>query len=262
MKQSLVNIHPEAKIGKNVKIEPFATIHGDVEIGDGSEIRANAVIMDGARIGKNVTIFPGAVISGEPQDLKFKGEKTFAFIGNGTVIREFVTINRGTAAKEKTTIGNNCVLMAYTHIAHDCILGNNIIISNSAQIAGEVEIDDFAILGGGTLVHQFVKIGSHVMIQGGLKTQKDVPPYVKAAREPASFTGVNTIGLRRRGFTNDEITHIQDIYRILYNQGLNNTNALNKICEEVEDSKFKKEIVDFFKKSDRGIIPSFLNNRK
>lgn len=262
MKHSLINVHPDAKIAKNVKIEPFATIQGDVEIGEGTEIRANAVIMDGARIGKNVTVFPGAVVAGEPQDLKFRGEKSIAIIGDNTIIRECVTINRGTAAKGKTVIGNNCVLMAYTHIAHDCIIGNNVIIANCVQIAGEVDIDDFAILGGGILVHQFVKIGSHVMIQGGLKTQKDIPPYIKAAREPASYTGVNTIGLRRRGFTNDEITHIQDIYRILYNQGLNNTDALNKICEEVEETKFKKEIIDFFKKSERGIVPSFLNNRK
>lgn len=257
MKQPLANIHPEAKIAENVIIEPFATIHKDVVIGEGTTIGANTVIMDGARIGKNVKIFPNSVISGEPQDLKFKGEITTAEIGDNTIIREFVTINRGTFAKEKTIVGKNCLLMAYSHVAHDCIVGNNIIMANGAQIAGEVEVDDFAILGGGTLVHQFVKIGKHVITQGGLLLGKDVPPYVTAARLPASYAGVNSIGLRRRGFTNEQITKIQDIYRVVFNQGLNKSDALKKIINDFEDSEEKATIIKFLQGSTRGIISKY-----
>ena len=257
MKQPLANIHPEAKIAENVVIEPFATVHKDVIIGEGTTIGANSVIMDGARIGKNVKIFPNSVISGEPQDLKFKGEITTAEIGDNTIIREFVTINRGTFAKEKTIVGKNCLLMAYSHVAHDCIVGNNIIMANGAQIAGEVEVGDFAILGGGTLVHQFVKIGKHVITQGGLLLGKDAPPYITAARLPASFVGINSIGLRRRGFTNEQITEIQEIYRIVFNKGLNKTNALEKIIAEFKDSEEKNTIVKFLQESTRGIVSGY-----
>ncbi len=254
MSQNLANIHPDAQIAEGVEIAAFATIHEDVVIGKGSKIGANTVIMNGARIGENVTIYPNSVISGEPQDLKFKGEITTAEIGDNTVIREFVTVNRGTAAAGKTVVGKNCLLMAYTHVAHDCMLGNNIIMANGAQIAGEVQIDDFAILGGGTLVHQFVKIGAHVMTQAGLLLGKDVPPYAMAARYPASYTGINVVGLRRRGFTKEQINQIQDIYRILYNQGLNNTKALEKIIAEVDNTPEKALIVKFLQSSNRGIV--------
>jgi len=207
----LANIHPKAKIAESAIIDPFVSVSEDVEIGEHTHIHPNVVIYDGARIGDNVTIFPGAVISAVPQDLKYQGEKTTAVVGDGTIIREFVTINKGTAAKSETLVGKNCLIMAYAHVAHDCILGNNIILANGVQLAGEVEVDDFAILGGGTLVHQFTRIGKHVMTQGGLLLGKDAPPFVKAAREPASYVGVNSIGLRRRQFSNEKISHIQDI---------------------------------------------------
>lgn len=256
MEAKLYCVHPEAKIGKNVEIGNFTTIHEDVEIGDNTIIGSNVTIFPGARIGKNVTIFPGAVISGMPQDLKYKGERTFAYVGDGTTIRECVTIHRGTASKGKTVVGSNCLIMAYCHVAHDSCLGNNIIISNAVQIAGEVVIDDFAVIGGGSLIHQFTRIGKHVMIQGGALVNKDIPPYVKAAREPISFVGLNTIGLHRRGFTQDQINIIQDVYRLLYLSDLNVTNALKLIEETLPESETRNEIVEFVRSSDRGVIRS------
>ncbi|MBE6298925.1 MAG: acyl-ACP--UDP-N-acetylglucosamine O-acyltransferase [Bacteroidales bacterium] len=254
MQQTLALIHPNAQIGKDVVIGPFVTIEEDVVIGDGTRIDANACILKGSRIGKNCHICSGAIIAGEPQDLKFRGEYSTAEIGDNTTIREFVTVNRGTASRGKTVVGNNCLIMAYSHIAHDCILKNNIIISNASQIAGEVEIDDFATIGGGTLMHQFSKIGSHVMIQGGSHINKDVPPYAVVGRIPTVFAGINLIGLRRRGFSAEQIEEIQNIYRILFNSGLNITEALNKIEAEVADSEEKRVIVEFIKSSDRGIV--------
>src|SRR5664279_788261 len=221
MNQPLANIHPEAKIGKDVIIEPFATVSKDVVIGDGSYIGPTATILPGCRIGKNCRIFSGAVIGGEPQDLKFKGEYTTVEIGDNTTIREYVTVNKGTAAKGKTVIGSNCLIMAYVHVAHDCFVGNNVILVSYTALAGEVVIDDYAILGGHSGVHQFCHIGKHVMLSGGSLVRKDVPPYIKAGREPLSYAGVNSIGLRRREFTNEMITQIQDIYRIIYQKGYN-----------------------------------------
>jgi len=215
--------------------------------------------MEGAKIGRNCRIFPGAVISAIPQDLKFDGEETTVEIGDNTTIRECVTINRGTAAKGKTVIGNNCLLMAYSHIAHDCILGDNVIIGNASQIAGEVIIADHAILSGLVAVHQFAKIGPHVMISGGSLVRKDVPPYTKAAREPLSYEGVNSIGLRRRGFAPEKIAEIQEIYRMLYLRGLNNAKALAKIEAEMPATKERDEIISFIKGSDRGIMKGFLS---
>lgn len=257
MKSGLTNIHPNAKIAKSAVVEPFVSIHENVVIGERAHIHSNVVIMNGARIGNDVTIFPGAVISAIPQDLKYQGEETFVEIGDGTVIREYVTINKGTAAKMKTIVGNNCLLMAYSHVAHDCILKNHIILANAVQLAGEVEIDDFAILGGGTLVHQFTRIGKHVMTQGGLLLGKDIPPFVKSAREPASFAGVNSIGLRRRGYKNEQIESIQNLYRLFFNSGLNNKDAIAKIEEEVQKSEEKEDILNFIKNSKRGIIPGY-----
>ena len=215
MKQPLAYIHPAAKIHPSVVIDPFVTIEQNVEIGEGTRIGSNVTILEGARIGKNCNIFPGAVISGIPQDLKFVGEETVAIIGDNTTIRECVTINRGTASKGKTVVGSNCLIMAYCHVAHDCVVGDNVIMSNATQLAGEVVVDNFAIIGGGSLVHQFCHIGSHVMVQGGALINKDVPPYVKAGREPISYAGVNSIGLRRRGFSNETIQQIQNISRYL-----------------------------------------------
>lgn len=254
MQNNLSFIHPDAKIGKDVIIDPFVTIHANVEIGDGTHIYSNATIMDGARIGKNCTIFPGAVISAIPQDLKFRGEETTAEIGDNTIIRECATVNRGTAAKGKTVVGSNCLIMAYSHIAHDCIIGNNVIISNSTQLAGEVEVDDFAVIGGGTLCHQFCRMGSHVMIQGGALINKDIPPFVKAAREPISFVGINTVGLRRRGFTNEQMSEIQEIYRYIYLMDLNVTDAVKRIEEELPATPIREEILGFIRSSQRGII--------
>jgi len=260
MISKLANVHPNAKIADSAIIDAFVTISEDVVIGERTHIQPNAVIMDGARIGNDVTIFPSAVISANPQDLKYKGEKTFVEIGDSCIIREFVTVNKGTSAKNKTIVGNHCLIMAYAHVAHDCILGNNIILANGVQLAGEVEVDDFAILGGGTLVHQFTRIGKHVMIQGGLKLTKDIPPYITAAREPASFAGINSIGLRRRAFSNEKIDSIKDLYRIIYNSGLNTKDALLKV-ENAEESDEKNEIITFIKSSKRGIIGGSVSKR-
>lgn len=257
MISNLAYIHPEAKIGSNVTIEPFATIYKDVVIGDGSWIGPNAVIMDGSRIGNNCKIFPGAVLSAIPQDLKFTGEYTTVEIGENTTIRECVTINRGTKAKVKTVIGNNCLIMAYSHIAHDCTVGDNVILVNSASIAGEVEIGDWAILGGGTLVHQFSKIGAHVMISGGSLVRKDVPPFVKAGREPLSYAGINSVGLRRRGFTNEAIYAIQDMYRQIYQSDLNITNAVNNIESNMAQTAERDMVINFIRSSKRGIMKGF-----
>ncbi|MBP3519085.1 MAG: acyl-ACP--UDP-N-acetylglucosamine O-acyltransferase [Parabacteroides sp.] len=250
----LAVVHPEAKIGQNTTVDPFAVIEKDVVIGDNCRIYSHATILDGARIGNNCQVFPGAVIAGIPQDLKFKGEITTAEIGNNTVLRECVTVNRGTTSKGKTVVGNNCLIMAYSHIAHDCVLKDNIIIGNASQIAGEVEIDDFAIVSGGSLVHQFSRISKHVMIQGGSRIGKDIPPYTLIGRDPIVYCGINIVGLRRRGFTNNQVFQIQDIYRTLYTRGLNNTEALKAIETEYEPSEERDLILNFIKSSQRGIV--------
>ncbi|GAF03996.1 acyl-[acyl-carrier-protein]-UDP-N-acetylglucosamine O-acyltransferase [Saccharicrinis fermentans DSM 9555 = JCM 21142] len=257
MKQPLAYIHPEAKIAPNVVIEPFVTIDKNVVIEEGTRIGSNVTILEGARIGKNCNIFPGAVISAIPQDLKFAGEDTVAIIGDNTTIRECVTVNRGTASKGKTVVGNNCLLMAYVHIAHDVIVGNNVIIANATQVAGEVRIDDYAIMGGSSAIHQFVHVGAHVMVQGGALLSKDVPPYVKVGNTKMSYGGINSIGLRRRGYTNEQINGIQNIYRVLYQSGLNNSDATEKIEAELPASKERDEIVLFVKNSQRGIIKGY-----
>ena len=257
MIQPLAYIHPEAKIAHNVVVEPFTTISKNVEIGEGTWIGPNVTIMEGARIGKNCKIYPGAVISSIPQDLKFVGEETIAVIGDNTVIRECATISRGTVDKYKTDIGKNCLIMAYAHVAHDCILGNNIILGNAVQLAGHVIIDDFAILSGTSAVHQFVHIGQHVMISGGSLVRKDVPPYTKAAREPLCYVGINSVGLRRRGFTAEKISEIQQIYRILFMSGLNNSAALDQIELQLTPSRERDEIVNFVRNSGRGIMKGY-----
>ncbi|MFM9943638.1 MAG: acyl-ACP--UDP-N-acetylglucosamine O-acyltransferase [Bacteroidia bacterium] len=259
MIQPLAYVSPEAKLANNVMIDPFVTIHRNVEIGEGSWIASNVTIMEGARIGKNVKIFPGAVISAIPQDMKFDGEDSLTIVGDNTVIRESVTLNRGTSASGKTIIGSNCLLMAYVHVAHDCVIGDNCILANAVQLAGHVEIGEYAIIGGLSAVHQFAKIGNHVMISGGSLVRKDVPPYSKAAREPLSYEGVNSIGLRRRGYTSEKIAEIQEIYRILYLRGFNNAAAIKKIETEMPATKERDEILTFIKESDRGIMKGFLS---
>ncbi|OQB29431.1 MAG: Acyl-(acyl-carrier-protein)--UDP-N-acetylglucosamine O-acyltransferase [Bacteroidetes bacterium ADurb.Bin174] len=250
----LSQIHPEAVIGPGVEIGPFVFIDKNVEIGAGTTIAANATILEGTRIGEKCKIFPGAVLGAIPQDLKFKGEDSLVIIGNNTTIRECVTVNRGTAAKGETIVGNNCLLMAYSHVAHDCIIKDFVIMSNATQLAGEVEIDDFAILGGGTLVHQFVKIGAHTMLQGGSKVSQDIPPYIVAGREPLVYSGVNSIGLRRRGYTNEQINGIQDVYRIIFQSKLNTTNAIERVMETLPPSVERDNIIRFIQSSNRGII--------
>jgi len=257
MNQPLAFIHQGAKIAKNVVVEPFVTINNNVEIGEGSWIGPNVTIMEGARIGKNCKIFPGSVIAAEPQDLKFEGEESLAIIGDNTTIRENVTVNRGTKVRGKTIVGNHCLLMANAHIAHDCIVGDHAIIVNNVALAGHVEIGEWAILGGLSAVHQFVKVGRHSMISGGTLVRKDVPPFIKAAKEPIQYVGVNSIGLRRRGFEQDKISQIQDIYRIIFQKMKNITNALEFIETEMTVSPERDEIVEFIKKSPRGIIKGY-----
>lgn len=256
MNKPLSNIHPKAKIGKNVNIESFVTVAEDVEIGEGTWIGPSVTIMDGTKIGKNCKIFPGAVISAIPQDLKFKGEKTNVTIGDNTSIRECVTINRGTATKGETVIGNNCLLMAYVHIAHDCIINNNVILSNCVQIAGEVEIGDWAYIGGMAVAHQFSRVGKHVFISGKSGILIDVPPYIKAAGIPVAYIGINAVGLRRRNFTNEIINEIQEIYRVIYNKGMNNSQAIEYLQNNYQPFEERDEIIKFFETSKRGIIKS------
>ncbi|MFN8355720.1 MAG: acyl-ACP--UDP-N-acetylglucosamine O-acyltransferase [Spirosomataceae bacterium] len=254
MIQPLAYVHPEAKIAQNVVIEPFSVIHKNVEIGEGTWIGSNVTIFEGARIGKNCRIFPGAVISAVPQDLKFKGEDTVTIIGDYTTIRECVTINRGTIDKYRTEIGSHCLVMAYAHIAHDCIVGNHVILANCVQLAGHIYVGDYANIGGMTAVQQFVKIGKHAYIGGCSQVRKDVPPFVKAAREPLSYAGVNSVGLRRREFSNEKIAEIQNIYRYVFLKGLNNTDSLNLIEIELPTSPELDEIVNFIRTSERGIM--------
>lgn len=249
-------VDPMAKIGNNVDIGPFSCVYGNVEIGSNVRIYNNVTIFPGARIGDNVTIFPGAVVAGVPQDLKFRGEETLAVIGSGTTLRECVTVNRGTASKGLTQVGENCLIMAYSHVAHDCSIGNGVIISNATQLAGEVIIDDCAVIGGGSLVHQFCHLGKYIMLQGGALVNKDIPPYVKAAREPISYVGLNTIGMHRRGFSNEDIQQISDVYRIIYLSDLNVTNAVEMAKETLPASQFRDEILSFIINSGRGVIRS------
>jgi UDP-N-acetylglucosamine acyltransferase len=249
----LAYVHPDARIGKDVTIEPFATIYADVEIGEGTWIGPNAVLMDGARIGKKCRIFPGAVISAIPQDLKFAGEHTTAEVGDGTTIRECVTINRGTADRLKTAVGSNCLLMAYVHLAHDCILGNNIVIANSVNLAGHVTIDDWAILEGNVAVQQFIHIGAHSFIAGASLVRKNVPPFVKAAREPLSYVGVNVVGLRRRGY-DDAVARIEDIYREIFVRNSNVDRAVQNVEQTLPRSPERGQILDFIRNSPKGIM--------
>ncbi|WP_128544316.1 acyl-ACP--UDP-N-acetylglucosamine O-acyltransferase [Larkinella soli] len=254
MIQPLAYVHPEAKIAQNVVIEPFAIIHKDVEIGEGTWIGSHAVINEGARIGRNCRIFPGVVISAIPQDLKFKGEYTLTFVGDNTTIREYATVSRGTEEHWRTEIGSNCLIMAYAHVAHDCRIGNYCLIGNTVQMAGHVHLGDWAIISAFSAVHQFAKIGVHAFISGGSLVRKDVPPFSKAAREPLTYAGINSVGLRRRGYTNEQINQIQEIYRYIYLRGLNNAEALARIDLELPPSDERDEIVNFIRNSERGIM--------
>lgn len=253
-------IHPtaivssKAKLGENIKIYPYTIIEDDVEIGNDCEIGPHAVLYNGARIGNKVKIYQGASIAHVPHDLKFRDEKTIFKVGDNTVIHEFVTFHRGTKDTGFSSVGKNCLFMAYTHVAHDCILGDNCIIANSVQIGGHVEIEDNVIIGGCTPVHQFCKIGAHAMVGGGFRVTQDVPPYILTASEPLKFSGLNVIGLRRRGFSNDDIATLKKAYSYIYSAGLNITQAKEKIQSELAENIYVQNILTFLNKSTRGLV--------
>ncbi len=250
-------VDPKARIGKNVKIGPFCLVEGDVEIGDNCILESHVSILDGTKLGEGCKVFPGAVVGAAPQDLKYRGESSTIEVGKNTIIREYCTLNRGTAANLHTKVGENCLLMAYVHVAHDCIIGNHCILANNVNLAGHIVIEDYAILGGMSAIHQFVKIGAHTMLGGGSLVRKDIPPYVKAAREPLSYAGVNSVGLKRRGFTREQINDIQQVYRILFVKGHNTSQALKIIETTVNVSPERDYILSFIKGADRGIMKGF-----
>lgn len=247
-------VSDKAKIGSNNTIAPYAVIYDDVEIGDNCHIGPHVTIYDGARIGNNVTIYQSASIAHVPQDLKFSKESTLFIIGDNTTIHEFATLHRGTVETGYSKIGKNCLLMAYTHVAHDCVIGDNVIFSNGVQIGGHVTVEDWAIIGGMTPVHQFCKVGTHSMVGGGFRITQDVPPFILAASEPLKYAGVNIVGLRRRGFTNQEIQDLKTAYSYVYDKTMNVTQAKNKIKEELAGKKYIDAVLDFLDKSKRGIV--------
>ena len=250
----LASVHPKSSLHDRVIIDPFAHIHEDVVIGEGTKIHSNAVLYPGTRIGKNCEVFPGAVIGVIPQDLKFGGEYTLVEIGDHTVIRECVTIHRGTNDKLSTKIGSHCLLMTYVHVAHDCTIGNHVILASYTGLSGHVQIDDYAILEGKVAAQQFTHIGKHTFIGGASLIRKNIPPYVKAAREPLTFAGVNSVGLRRRGYSDDTIREIEDLYRILYIQNSNISKGIEAIKSQIPDSEIRTEILNFISSSDKGVI--------
>ena len=261
MHQPLAYINSDAKIAQNVVVDPFSTIDKNVIIEEGTWIGSNVTIMEGARIGKNCKIFPGAVISAIPQDLKFAGEKTTVEIGSNTTIRECVTVNRGTLEKRKTVIGDNCLIMAYSHIAHDCQIGNNCVFANGSTLAGHITVGNYVFLSGMVLIQQFCNIGDHVYISGGSLVRKDVPPYVKAAREPLSYVGINSIGLRRRDFNSEKISEIQKIYRWLFQENLNVSQAVKIIEIEEPVTNERDEILQFISNSKKGIMRGYIKEK-
>ncbi|UCE68010.1 MAG: acyl-ACP--UDP-N-acetylglucosamine O-acyltransferase [Candidatus Zixiibacteriota bacterium] len=243
-----------AKIADDVKIGPYSVIEDDVVIGRGTIVYSSVSIKDGARIGENVKIYHAAAVAGPPQDLKFAGEKTELFVGDNTIVREFVTLNRGTAAHGKTEIGKNCLFMAYSHAAHDCIIGDNVIIANSVQMGGHVEIGDYAIIGGATVIHQFCLVGEHCMVGGGFRITQDILPYSSVAGYPLRCLGLNSIGLQRRGFSPETIATLKKLFRLLMSKKLNTSQALAKIDVEVEKIPEVANVLEFIKRSGRGIV--------
>ncbi|MGB8194718.1 MAG: acyl-ACP--UDP-N-acetylglucosamine O-acyltransferase [Chitinophagaceae bacterium] len=250
----LAQVSPKAQIGNNVTIDAFSVVYDDVEIGDNTHIMPNVTIFNGSRIGKSCKIFPGAVIGAIPQDLKYVGEQTTAIIGDNTTIRECVTVNLGTKDRWTTKVGNNCLLMAYSHVAHDCLVGDHVILANAVQLAGHVTIDDYAILGGLSGIHQFIHIGAHTYVAGQVVIRKDVPPFVKAARDPITYVGVNKVGLERRGYSKETIKAIDAIYHILFVQGNSTVKALELIETTLPDSAERKMVLEFIRSSRTGII--------
>lgn len=254
MISSLANISQDAKIGKNVTIDAFASVLGNAVIGDNTHIHSNAMIYPDTTIGSGCQIFPGAIIGIVSQDLKYKGEQATTTVGNNTIIREYVTIHKGTADRMTTSVGDNCLLMAYVHVAHDCIIGNHVIIANSVGLSGHITIEDFAIIEGMCGTQQFITIGAHSFVAGFSQIRKSVPPFVRCAREPLQFIGVNTIGLSRRGFDKDVIRQVEDIYRLIFVRGHNMTNALEIIDQEIENTPTRNQIISFIKNQKDGII--------
>ena len=256
MNDALIQVHPDARIGRNVTLSPFTTIAAHVEIGDDCWIGPNVTIFDYVRLGKSCRVFPGAVLGAIPQDLKFQGEESWVEIGDGTTVRECATVHRGTAASGKylTHVGENCLLMAYSHVAHDCHVGDHCILASLSALAGEVVMEDWAIVSGGTVVHQFCRIGAHAMVGGASGVSKDIPPFTITARNPAAYAGLNLVGLRRRGFSEAEIGEISHIYKLLYNRGLNVSDACAAIRQEMADSPIRTQILDFVEHSQRGIV--------
>lgn len=252
---SLASVHPDAIIGEGVRIDPFVVIEENVVVGSGTHIGPHAHLCSGARIGTDCRIFTGASIGAVPQDLKFGGEETTAIVGDRTVVREYVTVHRGTTARRQTLVGSDCLLMAYVHVAHDCIVGDNVILANAVQLGGHVEVDDWAIIGGLTGVHQFERIGKHAMVGAGFRVMKDVPPYVRAGNQPLSFSGINAIGLRRRGFGEEQIETIESVYRWMYQSGLNIGDGVDRADELLGAEPAAREIIDFVRSSKRGVIP-------
>lgn len=248
-------VHPDAVIGADVRIDPFAVIEANVVVGSGTHVGAHAHLCSGARIGEQCAIFTGASIGAVPQDLKFSGEETEAIVGDRTVVREYVTIHRGTSATTKTIVGSDVLLMAYTHVAHDCRVGDHVILANGVQLGGHVEVGEWVIIGGLTGVHQFERIGRHAMVGAGFRVMKDVPPYALAGNEPLGFSGINALGLKRRGFTAEAIEQIRSLYRLIYRSGLNVADALERMRMEHPDDDVATEISDFITASKRGIIP-------
>lgn len=253
-------IHPNAivsknaKLGENVQVGPYTIIEDDVEIGDNTQIAYSAVIGNGARIGNNCRIYSNAIIATDPQDLKYENEKTYVIIGNNTTVREFATINRATSATYKTEVGDNCLVMTYAHIAHDCKIGNNVRITNSVQLAGHVEVDEYAIIGGIAAIHQFVRIGAYAMIGAAVKAVKDVPPYAMVGVNPPKVDGINKIGLRRNGFSNQAISAIDEFYKTIFLSGLNNSDGINEyLSKHPEPIAEVQRCIDFINKSERGI---------
>ncbi len=257
----MVEIHatavvaPGAQLGTNVVVGPYAVIEDDVIVGDGSWIGPHVYLHSGTRLGQRVRVEKGAVLGTDPQDLKYKGEKTYLEVGDDTTIREFATLNRGTDFHYKTVVGKHCFLMAYVHVAHDCIIGDHVVIANSVQMAGHVEIDDYAGIGGLTAIHQFVRIGKHCFVGGGLRVTKDVPPFVLAMGDPIRYGGTNFVGLKRRGFSSESLQIIKKAYRMVYQSNLKLREAVAQLKETYSDSPEVKEIVTFLEKSERGIIP-------
>lgn len=254
MIHSLSSVHPDAKLGEGVQVGPFTSISGDVVIGAGTLIHSNVVIMDGARIGSHCEIFPGSVISAVPQDLKFANEYTTTEIGDHTIIRECVTIHRGTTDKMKTVVGSHCLLMGYVHIAHDCIVGNHCILANYTGLSGHNILGDYVILEGKVGSQQFIEVGSHAFVAGASLIRKNIPPYVKVAREPLTFAGVNTIGLRRRGFSDQAVEQIENAYRIIFVQNQNVSKGLAQVEADLPDSPEIRSIIEFIRRSDKGVI--------